>query len=253
MTVASRKTRVRPARRIERASSLGVFWRCAPSTRLIIRSRKVSPGLAVIRITSWSETTVVPPGHARADVGAGLLEDGRRLAGDRGLVHVGHALDRRRRRTGSSRPRGRRRRRRPGARRCRRRRARPQLVAAMGDRDRARAPERRRLGTPAGLGDGLRVRREQDGEPEPGCDLDVEPELRLRPGLDGTPASREHDDERDEDRRELDDEHHGVVRERAAGRACGAPAAAAARRSAGSRTPRGRGGSASGLRPPSWT
>ena len=36
---------VRPASRIDRAISFGVFWRSAPSTRAIIRSRNVSPGL----------------------------------------------------------------------------------------------------------------------------------------------------------------------------------------------------------------
>ena len=44
-----------------RAISLGVFCRAAPSTRAIIRSRKDSPGLAVIRTTIRSESTRVPP------------------------------------------------------------------------------------------------------------------------------------------------------------------------------------------------
>ncbi len=52
---------VRAARRMVRAISLGVFWRAAPSTRAIIWSRNVSPGLAVIRTTSQSESTRVPP------------------------------------------------------------------------------------------------------------------------------------------------------------------------------------------------
>src|SRR5208283_3586025 len=54
-------TRVNPARRMLSAISLGVLWRSAPSTRAIIRSRKVSPGLAVIRTLIQSEITVVPP------------------------------------------------------------------------------------------------------------------------------------------------------------------------------------------------
>ena len=37
---------VRPASRMFRAISFGVFWRAEPSTRAIIRSRKVSPGRA---------------------------------------------------------------------------------------------------------------------------------------------------------------------------------------------------------------
>ena len=52
---------VRPASRIDSAISLGVRWRLAPSTSAIMRSRKVSPGSAVMRTTRWSLTTVVPP------------------------------------------------------------------------------------------------------------------------------------------------------------------------------------------------
>ena len=48
-------------RRMVRAISLGVFCRLAPSTRLIIRSRKLSPGLAVTRTLIRSESTRVPP------------------------------------------------------------------------------------------------------------------------------------------------------------------------------------------------
>ena len=46
---ANMKIKVRPAIRMFRAISFGVFWRWAPSTRAIIRSRNVSPGLEVIR------------------------------------------------------------------------------------------------------------------------------------------------------------------------------------------------------------
>ena len=61
VTVAIRKTIVRPASRIASATSLGVRWRFAPSTRAIMRSRKVSPGSVVTRMTSRSLTSVVPP------------------------------------------------------------------------------------------------------------------------------------------------------------------------------------------------
>ena len=44
-----------------RAISFGVFWRSAPSTSAIMRSRKLSPGTAVTRTTIWSERTRVPP------------------------------------------------------------------------------------------------------------------------------------------------------------------------------------------------
>ena len=43
------------------ASSFGVFCRLAPSTRAIIRSMKVSPGLEVIFTTIRSDSTLVPP------------------------------------------------------------------------------------------------------------------------------------------------------------------------------------------------
>ena len=43
------------------AISFGVFWRCAPSTRAIIRSMNVSPGFDVIWTTMRSDRTFVPP------------------------------------------------------------------------------------------------------------------------------------------------------------------------------------------------
>ena len=52
---------MKPARTIVRAISLGVFWRLAPSTRAIMRSRNDSPGRAVTRTVIWSERTRVPP------------------------------------------------------------------------------------------------------------------------------------------------------------------------------------------------
>ena len=52
---------VSPASRMSSAISFGVFWRLAPSTRAIIRSRKLSPGFDVTRTTISSESTRVPP------------------------------------------------------------------------------------------------------------------------------------------------------------------------------------------------
>ena len=52
---------VSTASRMVRAISLGVFCRLAPSTRVIIRSRKVWPRSAVIRTTMRSDSTLVPP------------------------------------------------------------------------------------------------------------------------------------------------------------------------------------------------
>ena len=61
VTQTIRKMMVRPDSRIERASSFGVFWRSAPSTSAIMRSRKVEPGEAVILTLMKSDRTVVPP------------------------------------------------------------------------------------------------------------------------------------------------------------------------------------------------
>ena len=52
---------VSATRRMVSAISLGVFWRLAPSTIAIMRSRNASPGLTVTRTTSQSDSTVVPP------------------------------------------------------------------------------------------------------------------------------------------------------------------------------------------------
>ena len=48
-------------RSIVRAISFGVFCLLAPSTSPIMRSRKLSPGLAVTRTWIWSDSTRVPP------------------------------------------------------------------------------------------------------------------------------------------------------------------------------------------------
>ena len=52
---------VMPASRMLSAISFGVFWRAAPSTSAIMRSRKVEPAAAVMRTRIWSESTWVPP------------------------------------------------------------------------------------------------------------------------------------------------------------------------------------------------
>ena len=52
---------VRPASRTFNASSLGVFWREAPSTKAIMRSRKLEPSSAVMRTLMRSDRTLVPP------------------------------------------------------------------------------------------------------------------------------------------------------------------------------------------------
>ena len=52
---------VSPARRMSSAISFGVFWRLAPSTSAIMRSRKLSPARVVTRTTISSDSTRVPP------------------------------------------------------------------------------------------------------------------------------------------------------------------------------------------------
>src|SRR6516164_5365375 len=61
VTVANTKMMVRPASRMLRAISFGVFWRSAPSTSLIMRSMKVDPCAAVMRTRIQSDNTCVPP------------------------------------------------------------------------------------------------------------------------------------------------------------------------------------------------
>ena len=83
---------VSAASRMFSAISLGVFWRLAPSTMAIMRSRKVSPGLAVMRTTSQSDKHACAAGH-RAAIPAALADDGRALARDGAFVDRGHAFD----------------------------------------------------------------------------------------------------------------------------------------------------------------
>jgi len=61
LTTTSRKMIVSTISRMSSAISLGVFWRLAPSTSEIMRSRNVFPGSEVIRTTILSERTFVPP------------------------------------------------------------------------------------------------------------------------------------------------------------------------------------------------
>ena len=183
VTVAIRKTMVSPASRMASAISLGVRWRLAPSTRAIIRSRKVSPGSVVTRTTMRSLTSVVPPVTELRMSVPGLLEDRRGLAGDRGLVDEPDALDDVAV-TGD-------------------RLAflddddvalaqlgradvleRAVRAAAMRGRDRARPPQRGGLGATARLGDRLGIGREQDREPQPDRDLDREADATRAGRLD---------------------------------------------------------------------
>ena len=88
----SRKMIVNAESRMVSAISLGVFWRFAPSTRPIMRSRKLSPGLAEIRTLITSLRTRVPPVTLERSPPASRMT-GRAFAGDGALVHGGRALD----------------------------------------------------------------------------------------------------------------------------------------------------------------
>ena len=200
---------VRPASRIDRAISFG---RALALGALDEGDHPVEERLA--RIGGDRDDQAVAgqgraAGHAAPDVRAGLLEHGRGLAGDRGLVDEPDALD-------------------------------DVAVAgdrlalvdhddvaaaqlgradlleravgapALGHRDRAGPPEGRRLGPAAGLGDRLGVRREEDGEPQPDGDLDLEAEAgRAADRLEARDVA-DHD-QGHEDRRDLDDEHDRVL------------------------------------------
>ena len=149
-----------------------------------MRSRNVSPGIGRDAHGDAVAHERGAAGHGAADVGAGLLEHGRGFAGDGGLVDEADALDdvavagdglaladhddvaaaQLRRADVLERAVG---------------------PAAMRRRHRAGAPQRRRLGPAARLGDGLGVRGEEDGEPEPQGDLHLEAQA-------GGPADR-HD------------------------------------------------------------
>ena len=61
VTVTTKNTMVSATSKIVSAISLGVFWRLAPSTMLIMRSRNDSPGFTLMRTTSQSDSTRVPP------------------------------------------------------------------------------------------------------------------------------------------------------------------------------------------------
>ena len=92
VTQTSRKMNVSAASRIVSAISFGVFWRFAPSTIAIMRSRKAWP-------FSWRDANDdAVADHARAAgdgaaVAAALADDRRGFAGDGRFVHAGDAFD----------------------------------------------------------------------------------------------------------------------------------------------------------------
>ena len=90
--VTIRKISVKADSTSDRAISLGVRWRMAPSTRAIMRSRNDLPAPAVISHDDAVGEHARAAGDAGA-VAAGLADDRGRLAGDRRLVDRGDAFD----------------------------------------------------------------------------------------------------------------------------------------------------------------
>ena len=176
---------VRPASRIARAISFGVRWRFAPSTSAIIRSRNVSPGSVVTRMTSRSLTSVVPPvtelrmsvpgslstGADSPVIAASLTKPTPSMTSPSpGIVSPSSTTMTSPLRSSDD----------PTA------LERPVGAPAMGGRLGPGPAQGRRLGAAASLGHRLGVGREQDGEPQPDGDLELEP----APDVPGTGWTR---------------------------------------------------------------
>ena len=188
---------VRLASRMFSAISLGVFCREAPSTRAIIRSMKLSPGLAVIWTTIRSESTLVPPVTELRSP-----PDSRMTGADSPVIADSSTLA-----TPSTTSPS------PGmtwpastTTRSPERELRPGhvLLGAVvaqpaGDGLGLGPPQRRGLRLAAALGDGLGQVGEHDGQPEPDHD---------RPGEDARVGDGEDGGQHGAD---LDDEHHRVA------------------------------------------
>jgi len=92
VTQTSRKIERQCREQMVSAISLGVFWRFAPSTSEIMRSRNPSPGLMEMRILISSESTRVPPVTAPLR-SPPLSRITGRFAGDGRFIHGGGAFD----------------------------------------------------------------------------------------------------------------------------------------------------------------
>ena len=197
---------VSAARRISSAISFGVFWRLAPSTIAIIRSRNVSPGFVVMRTMIQSDRTRVPPVTALRSPPLS------RMTGALSPVIALSSTDATPSTISPS----------PGMkspaststrsplRSCdasdgARSRVAPRRRDLLGLNVLARLAQRVGLRLAAPLGHRLGEVREEHGEPQP--ERDREDEARRRLAL---PTERLHEEHRREDAPDLDDEHDGV-------------------------------------------
>ena len=207
VATANTKISVMPASRMLSAISFGVFCRAAPSTSAIMRSRKVEPGLAVMRTLIASDITCVPPVTAERSPPAS------RITGADSPVIAASLTEATPSMTSPS----------PGMiSPASTSTTSPWRSAVAGDGLDAAvgaiaarhglglgAPQARRLRLAAALGDRLGEVGEQHGEPQPEIDLEGEAEPRA---AGGDVAQEQHGGERGDDRHH---EHHRVVPEHA--------------------------------------
>ena len=188
------------------AISFGVLRRSAPSTSAIMRSRNDWPGSCVTSITSWSESSRVPPVTAERSPPASRITgaDSPVIADSSteptpsitspsaGMTSPASTTTMSPRWSSA-----------PGPRRSVARRA--------GERRGPGRAERVRLRLAAPFGDRLGEVCEQHRQPEPDADRSGEPERLV------VPAAEEvlDEDRRDDDPAELDDEDDRVANERA--------------------------------------
>ena len=213
----TRKMMVSAASRMFRAISFGVFCRLAPSTMAIMRSRNVSPGWAVMRITSQSDSTRVPPVTAERSP-----PDSRITGADSPVTALSSTLAtpsmispsagmKSPASTSTTSPFA----------KCRRghgseRTAVPGLDESLGRHVTPGLAQTFRLGLAASLGHRLGEVGEQHGEPQPQRDAQDEP------GTGFAPAEERMDKEHTrQSAADQDDEHHRDSSTAAAGPACG--------------------------------
>ena len=209
----TRKIRLMPASRIESAISFGVRWRSAPSTSAIMRSRNVSPGLAVTRTTMRSLSTRVPPvTPERSPPASRITGADSPVTADSSTEAMPSTISPSAGITSPASQTTRSPARRSGAG--------PRLLDVAGaeearDRRRAGLAQALGLGLAAALGERLGEVREEHGQPEPDRDLELERDVACalrrcrRASCPVTSTETTHDRE-----------DHGIAQQRARDRAC---------------------------------